>query len=91
MADFCTAALILVELSRNDNVTIFISTHFMKEAERCDRISLMHAGKVLISDTPAAIARSRNAATLEGAFIAYLEEAAMVTTSALIPTFGARV
>src|SRR6476660_2801622 len=34
----------LVDLSRNDGVTIFISTHFMNEADRCDRISLMHAG-----------------------------------------------
>ena len=72
---------ILVELSRKDNVTIFISTHFMNEAERCDRISLMHAGKVLISDTPAAIAKSRNSATLEEAFIAYLEEAAGIAPS----------
>lgn len=67
---------ILADLSRNDNVTIFISTHFMNEAERCDRISLMHAGKVLVSDTPEGITRSRNAATLEEAFIAYLEDAA---------------
>lgn len=66
---------ILADLSRNDNVTIFVSTHFMNEAELCDRISLMHAGKVLISDTPKAITESRNAATLEDAFIAYLEEA----------------
>ncbi|HAJ11634.1 MAG TPA: multidrug ABC transporter ATP-binding protein, partial [Comamonadaceae bacterium] len=34
---------LLIELSRRDRVTIFISTHFMNEAERCDRISLMHA------------------------------------------------
>ncbi|TCQ80826.1 ribosome-dependent ATPase [Ochrobactrum sp. BH3] len=66
---------ILADLSRKDNVTIFVSTHFMNEAELCDRISLMHAGKVLISDTPKAITASRNAATLEDAFIAYLEEA----------------
>ena len=72
---------ILAGLSRKDNVTIFISTHFMNEAERCDRISLMHAGKVLISDTPAGIARSRNAATLEDAFIAYLEEASGIAPS----------
>jgi len=39
----------LIDLSRNDKVTIFISTHFMNEAERCDRISLMHAGKVLVA------------------------------------------
>jgi ribosome-dependent ATPase len=66
---------ILAELSRKDNVTIFVSTHFMNEAERCDRISLMHAGRVLISDTPAAIVAKRGAATLEQAFIAYLEDA----------------
>lgn len=66
---------ILSDLSRKDNVTIFVSTHFMNEAALCDRISLMHAGKVLISDTPAAIVASRSAATLEDAFIAYLEDA----------------
>ncbi|MCG6206984.1 ribosome-associated ATPase/putative transporter RbbA [Rhodopseudomonas sp. HC1] len=66
---------ILSDLSRNDNVTIFVSTHFMNEAERCDRISLMHAGRVLISDSPRAIVESRKADSLETAFIAYLEEA----------------
>ena len=66
---------LMVELARRDGVTIFISTHFMNEALRCDRISLMHAGKVLVSDTPAAIQASRGAATLEQAFIAYLREA----------------
>ena len=65
---------LLVELSREQGVTIFISTHFMNEAERCDRISLMHAGRVLVSDTPDAIRRSRQGETLEDAFIAYLEE-----------------
>ncbi|MCZ8041358.1 MAG: ribosome-associated ATPase/putative transporter RbbA [Beijerinckiaceae bacterium] len=66
---------ILVDLSRRDGVTIFISTHFMNEAQRCDRISLMHAGRVLVSDTPAAIVAQRGSATLEDAFIGYLEEA----------------
>ena len=64
---------ILIDLSRNDKVTIFISTHFMNEAERCDRISLMHAGEVLISDTPAAIIAASNADSLESAFIHHLE------------------
>jgi ribosome-dependent ATPase len=67
---------ILIELSRRDRVTIFISTHFMNEAERCDRISLMHAGKVLVSDTPEALRAQRGSPTLEDAFIAWLEEAA---------------
>jgi len=67
---------LLIDLSRNDNVTIFISTHFMNEAERCDRISLMHAGKVLTSDAPAKIVKERGATKLEDAFVAYLEDAA---------------
>ncbi|MCP8462847.1 ribosome-associated ATPase/putative transporter RbbA [Pseudomonas sp. ZM23] len=67
---------LMVELSRNDGVTIFISTHFMNEAERCDRISLMHAGKVLDSDTPLGLMQKRGLPTLEATFIAYLEEAA---------------
>ncbi len=67
---------LLIGLSRDDGVTIFISTHFINEAERCDRISLMHAGKILAMDKPEALRKSRRAATLEEAFIAYLEEAA---------------
>lgn len=67
---------LLAELSRRDKVTIFISTHFMNEAERCDRMSMMHAGKVLDSDAPAKLVEKRGAATLEEAFIGYLIEVA---------------
>ncbi len=67
---------IMIDLARNDNVTIFISTHFMNEAARCDRIALMHAGRVLVTDTPEALIEKRDAETLEDAFIGYLEEAA---------------
>jgi len=66
----------LAELSRRDGVTVFISTHFMNEAERCDRIALMHEGRVLGTDTPAALTSQRGVDTLEEAFIAYLDEAA---------------
>jgi ribosome-dependent ATPase len=67
---------LLIELSRRDKVTIFISTHFVNEAQRCDRISLMHAGRVLVSDTPAGLIEKRGTTTLEEAFIGYLEDAA---------------
>ncbi|NBN77790.1 ribosome-associated ATPase/putative transporter RbbA [Microvirga tunisiensis] len=66
---------LLVDLARKDRVTIFLSTHFMNEGERCDRISLMHAGKVLACDTPQNLIRDHGAATLEDAFIACLEAA----------------
>jgi ribosome-dependent ATPase len=66
---------LLVDLSRNQGVTIFISTHFMNEAARCDRVALMHAGRILATATPAGLIEARGVATLEDAFIAYLEEA----------------
>lgn len=66
---------LLVELSRRDKVTIFISTHFMNEALRCDRISLMHAGQVLVYDEPQHLVEARGASSLEEAFIGYLEDA----------------
>ena len=66
---------LMLDLARRDGVTIFISTHFMAEAERCDRISLMHAGRVLVSGTPQAIVAQRGAASLEQAFIAHLVDA----------------
>src|SRR5262249_21263968 len=46
--------------------------------ERCDRISLMHAGCVLATDTPAGLVAARGASTLEEAFIGYLEAASRV-------------
>ena len=66
----------LIDLSRDEGVTIFLSTHFMNEAERCDRISLMHAGRVLAVGTPAELVRERGSASLETCFIDYLAEAA---------------
>ena len=66
---------LIIELSRRDKVTVFVTTHFMNEAERCDRISLMHAGKSLACDTPKGLVEKRNAPSLEAAFIGLLEEA----------------
>ncbi|WP_426112690.1 ribosome-associated ATPase/putative transporter RbbA [Pseudomonas sp. DSP3-2-2] len=67
---------LLIQLSREEGVTIFISTHFMNEALRCDRISMMHAGRVLDSGTPQALMSKRGLPTLEATFIAYLEDVA---------------
>jgi ribosome-dependent ATPase len=82
----------LGELSRRDGVTIFVSTHFMNEAERCDRVSLMHAGRVLAVGTPEGIRAAKGAATLEDAFISYLEEAggAIVSKQTHIPAPAAQ-
>jgi len=75
----------LIDMSRDDGVTIFISTHFMSEAERCDRISLMHAGKLLAVGTPDELVRKRGSASLEDAFISYLSEAAGIKVTEKVP------
>ena len=65
---------LLIDLSRNQGVTIFVTTHFMNEGMRCDRISLMNSGKVLACDAPNRLIEDRGAASLEDAFIGYMEE-----------------
>lgn len=66
---------LLIDLSRNQGVTIFITTHFMNEGMRCDRISLMNAGMVLACDAPAKLIEKRGSSNLEDAFIGYMEDA----------------
>jgi len=61
-------------------VTAVVTTHFMEEAEYCDRIAIMDAGRILAQGTPAEIrGRARSEAgkepTMEDAFIAIVEEA----------------
>jgi len=61
-------------------VTIIVTTHFMEEAEYCDRIAIMDAGQVLADGTPAEVRRRAHPApgrtpTMEDAFIAIVEEA----------------
>ena len=62
----------LLKLSRQDKITIFISTHFMNEAARCDRISFMHRGRVLAVGTPAELTERQHAPYLEEEFVQYL-------------------
>ena len=64
----------LFRMAREERVTIFVSTHFMNEAARCDRISLMHRGRVLAVGEPEELRRRQHADTLEEAFIRYLEQ-----------------
>lgn len=64
---------LLIDLSRTQGVTIFVSTHFMNEGSRCDRIALMNVGRVLACDAPSALVEARGKRTLEEAFIDYIE------------------
>jgi ABC-2 type transport system ATP-binding protein len=57
-------------------VTIFVTTHFMDEAEYCDRIALIYRGRMIAEGAPDAVKAQVGADTLEAAFFALLEERA---------------
>lgn len=55
---------------------VLVTTHYMREAERCDRVSLLAAGRLLALDTPAALRERHGGAALEEVFVAMMAEAA---------------
>ena len=58
-------------------VTVIVTTHFMEEAEYCDRVVILDAGRLLVQGTPAEIRRRARTPTptMEDAFIAIVEQA----------------
>lgn len=50
-------------------ITVFVTTHYMDEAEYCDRISIMNEGKIVALDTPANLKKQYNAPSVEEVFI----------------------
>lgn len=65
---------LIVGLSREEGVTIFVTTHYLNEVMRCDRVAMMNNGRLLASDTPNNIMKSKGSDTLEKAFIEYIKE-----------------
>nr|WP_295830898.1 ribosome-associated ATPase/putative transporter RbbA [uncultured Azospirillum sp.] len=65
----------LIALSRDQGVTIFVSTHFMNEAARCDRVAFMNAGRVIAAGPPDELRHQQQAASLDDAFIGFMEQA----------------
>jgi ABC-2 type transport system ATP-binding protein len=50
-------------------ITVFVTTHYMDEAEYCDRISIMNEGKIVALDTPEKLKKQYNATSVEKVFI----------------------
>ena len=55
---------------------VFVSSHVMDEAERCDRLLLMRSGKIIADDTPDALLSHTGASNVEHAFLSIVEAAA---------------
>jgi ABC-2 type transport system ATP-binding protein len=52
-----------------EGITILMATAYLDEAERCNRVGLMHRGKLIRCDEPAALKRAAAADTMEAVFI----------------------
>jgi ABC-2 type transport system ATP-binding protein len=59
---------ILYRLHR-DGITIFLTTAYLDEAERCNRVGLMHRGKLIRCESPNDLKEATGSANLEGAFV----------------------
>jgi ABC-2 type transport system ATP-binding protein len=55
--------------------TLFVSSHVMDEAERCDRLLLMREGRIVADDSPAALRRATGAGDVEEAFLRLVRDA----------------
>jgi len=54
--------------------TVVMTTHYMEEASQCDKVAMMHEGRMLAFDTPAAIKERTKAVTMDAAFLALVRE-----------------
>ena len=52
-----------------DGITILMTTAYLDEAERCNRVGLMHRGRLIRCDTPDALKRAAGASSMEGVFV----------------------
>lgn len=62
-------------LAIDHKMTVFVSTHYLNEAQRCHRIALMHNGRLLACDSPQQLLQNTQTTTLEQAFIHYIQGA----------------
>ncbi|MBE0673176.1 MAG: ABC transporter ATP-binding protein [Bacteroidales bacterium] len=60
-------------------ITVFVTTHYMDEAEYCDRVSIMSYGKIVALDTPAALRKEWNASSIDEVFVKIARPAKTVT------------
>jgi ABC-2 type transport system ATP-binding protein len=54
--------------------TIFVTTHYMDEAEYCHRLALMHAGRIIALDTPEGLRKAYRSDSLDDVFAAMIQE-----------------
>jgi len=59
----------LIYEAAHEGITVFVTTHYMDEAEYCDRVAIMSAGKIVALDTPDALKKEWDATSMDGVFL----------------------
>jgi ABC-2 type transport system ATP-binding protein len=59
----------LIYEAARDGITVFVTTHYMDEAEYCDRVTIMVDGKIAALDTPSALKKTYDAANMNEVFL----------------------
>lgn len=59
----------LIYEAANNGITVFVTTHYMDEAEYCSRVSIMDAGKIVVLDTPENLKKKYNAKNMDEVFV----------------------
>jgi ABC-2 type transport system ATP-binding protein len=62
-----------------DGITIFMTTAYLDEAERCNRVGLMYKGRLIRCSSPEEMKRETKSSNLEGAFVKTIHAEAGVT------------
>jgi ABC-2 type transport system ATP-binding protein len=60
---------ILIYEAARSGITVFVTTHYMDEAEYCDRVTILVDGRIAALDTPAALKRKYNALNMNDVFL----------------------
>ncbi len=59
----------LIYEAASEGITVFVTTHYMDEAEYCDRVSIMNDGKIVALDTPTELKNQYSASSIEEVFV----------------------
>ena len=65
----------MISQAAQDGITVFVTTHYMDEAEYCDRVSIMVDGRIAALDTPKALKANTNTQSMEDVFTHYARSA----------------
>ena len=58
----------MIRRTASEGTTVFVTTHYMDEAEHCDRVSVMVDGKIMALDTPSALIEKYGASSMDEVF-----------------------